>query len=148
LKKLPFEERIKCTISYDFHLISGKKKTLINHKLTPILLTNEGRIWLAACIVSQSSHTSPGNIILRIIDQPGSYEYSLINHRWKENVRIILSERDILLLSAQGYSMNDIAKRLFISVDTVKFHRGNVFGKLQVNNITEALSFATNYKLL
>jgi len=149
-EKLPVEERIKCTISYDFHLISGKKKTLVNHNLTPILLTEEGKIWLAACIVSQSSHPSQGNVILRIIDQPVSYEYSLINHHWKENVRIALSEkeRDILLLSAQGYSMNEIADLLCISPATVKFHRGNVFEKLQVNNITEALTFATNYKLL
>jgi len=35
-------------------------------------------------------------------------------------------------LSAQGYSMNEIADKLFIGTDTIKFHRKNVFEKLQV----------------
>ena len=149
-ENLSVQERTQCTMSYDFHLVSGRKKTLINHKLTPTLLTKEGRIWLAACVVSLSSHSTPGNIVLRITGQPVSYEYSLKSHRWKENEGISLSEREkeVLLLSAQGYSMNEIADRLCLGSDSIKFHRKNVFEKLQVKNITEALSFATNYKLL
>jgi DNA-binding CsgD family transcriptional regulator len=149
-EKLPVEEKIKSTISYDFHIINGKKKTLINHKLTPVLLTDDGKIWLAACIISLSSHSKPGNIVLHIADQPFFYEYSLINHHWKENKGITLNERekDVLSLSAQGYSMNEIADRLFVTFDTIKFYRRRILEKLQVKNITEALSFATSYRLL
>lgn len=149
-EEVRIDERIKCTMSYDFHIINGKKKTLINHKLTPILLTDEGRIWLAACVVSLSSHSEPGNIILRISDQSVFYEYSLKNHRWKKNEGVILTERekDVLSLSAQGYSMNEIADKLFVTFDTIKFYRKRILEKLQVKNITEALSFATSYRLL
>jgi len=149
-EKIPVNEKIKTTISYDFHLENGRKKTLINHKLTPILLTEEGKIWLAACVVSLSSHSSQGNVVLRIIDHPVFWEYSLVSHHWKENKGITLSERekDTLLLSAQGYSMNEIADKLCIALDTVRFYKKNIFEKLQVKNIVEALSFATTYKLL
>jgi len=54
----------------------------------------------------------------------------------------------ILLLSTQGYSMDEIAERICISLDTVKFHKKNIFEKLQVKNIVEAIIFAANYKLL
>jgi DNA-binding CsgD family transcriptional regulator len=149
-EKIPVNERLKYTLSYDFHLVNGRKKTLINHKLTPVLLTNDGRIWLAACIVSLSSHSSPGQIIMRKTGETTFWEYSLKKHCWKENDEIILLERekDILSLSAQGYTMNEIADQLCIAVDTIKFHKRKIFDKLQVKNIAEALSFATNYKLL
>lgn len=149
-EKVPVEERDKCTISFDFHLISGKKKTLVNQQLTPILLTKEGHIWLAACVLSFSSHPAPGNVILRITGRPFFWEYSLESHQRKEKTAIALNERekDILLLSTQGYSMNEIADKMCISLDTVRFYKRNLFERLQVKNIVEAVSFAANYKLL
>ncbi|MDR1121545.1 MAG: helix-turn-helix transcriptional regulator [Dysgonamonadaceae bacterium] len=149
-ENVPVDEKIKCTISYDFHLVNGRKKMLVNHKLTPVLLTKNGRIWLAACIVSLSTHTAPGHVAIRKTGQTTLWEYSLKNHCWKENEEIILAERgkDILSLSAQGYTMNEIADRLCIALDTIKFHKRKIFDRLQVKNIAEALSFATNYKLL
>lgn len=148
--QLPVNERIHYTISYDFHISLGKKKTLINHKLTPILLTKDGRIWLAACVVSLSSHNIPGHIELRKNGHTVFWEYSLEGHRWKENKGITLSEKekDILSLSAQGYTMNEISDQLCLAVDTIKFYKRKLFEKLEVKNIAEALSFATNYKLL
>lgn len=148
--KIPVDERINYSISYDFHILTGKKKMLINHKLTPILLTKEGRIWLAACVVSISSHNTAGHIELRKAGCTNFWEYSLDNHKWYENNGITLGEkeRDILSLSAQGYTMNEIADKLCLAIDTIKFHKRKLFEKLDVKNISEAISFATNYKLL
>jgi hypothetical protein len=107
--KIPIDERINYTISYNFHLLNKnrKKKTLVNHKLTPIMLTDAGKIWLAACVVSLSSHNTPGHIEMRKVNQPTFWKYSLDSHRWKENPGIILNERErnILSLSAQGYTI-------------------------------------------
>jgi DNA-binding CsgD family transcriptional regulator len=44
--------------------------------------------------------------------------------------------------------MKEIAEKMFHSVDTVKFYRRQIFEKLNVKNITEALSLATNYGLV
>ncbi|WP_312192935.1 LuxR C-terminal-related transcriptional regulator [Sphingobacterium sp.] len=37
---------------------------------------------------------------------------------------------------------------MFVSIDTVKFHRRKLFEKLGVNNMNEALVFALNNRLL
>lgn len=52
-----------------------------------------------------------------------------------------LSEREleVLALLAQGLSNQQIANELFISVGTVKRHTHNIYGKLTVENRTQAL---------
>src|SRR5262249_21274776 len=51
-----------------------------------------------------------------------------------------LSEREseVLALVAQGLSNRQVAERLFVSENTVKFHLQNVFQRLAVANRTEA----------
>ena len=49
-----------------------------------------------------------------------------------------IRELEILREVAQGKSNVEIAKSLFVSISTVKFHLKNVFAKLQVKNRTEA----------
>ena len=57
-------------------------------------------------------------------------------------------EKQVLTLSSQGYTMNEIADKMCRSVDSVKFYRRNLFERLEVKNITEALSYSAIYKLL
>ena len=61
-----------------------------------------------------------------------------------------LSEREIEVLSliAQGFSNTEIAKRLFISLSTVKGHTTNIFGKLGVKNRTQAVSFGRSIGII
>ncbi len=55
-----------------------------------------------------------------------------------------LSQREIevLQLLAQGTSNKEVARRLFISLPTVKWHTSNIYGKLGVQNRTEAVAKA------
>ena len=80
----------------------------------------------------------------------GYYEYSTLRHKWekKEGITLSETERDVLRLSAQGYTMNDIADRLCKSVDTIKACKRNLFAKMGVKNIAEALFHATNYQMI
>ncbi len=48
-------------------------------------------------------------------------------------------EREVLDLMSQGLSNEDIARKLYISERTVKFHTGNIYSKLGVKNRTEAV---------
>jgi DNA-binding CsgD family transcriptional regulator len=146
----PAEERLLYAISYDFNLLTEKKKTLINHKITLLLLDSEGKVWLAACLVSLSSKKNAGNVEMRKAGQSSFWEYSFKTKKWEENSGLSLNdkEKEILSLSARGYTMTEIADKICLSLPSVKIYRINLFKKLNVNNIAEALDCAGNHKLL
>lgn len=145
------EDRLKYTISYDFHILNkNKRPVLVNHKLTPMVLNPSGQIWLAMCTVTLSSKDGQGDIIMSKIDEDVEYVYSLQSRKWKKKDLIFLSEReiDILRLSSQGLSNSEIGEKIFIDVNTVKFHKKNIFQKFDVKNITEAITYAVNKRLI
>lgn len=150
-EKIPIEDRKFHTISYDFHLKNQEGKTiLINQKLTPLFLTNDGKIWKAICIVSLSNEHDSGNIRIFKKGDNKIFRYDLEGDFWKSEGKIELSEREkeVLSFSIRGFTINEIAEAIFVSPDTVKFHRKKLFDKLGVNNISEAVAFATNNKLI
>ncbi len=61
-----------------------------------------------------------------------------------------LTQREIQLLHwmVEGYSNKAIAKELFISENTVKYHIRNIFQKLEVQNRTEAVAYALREGLI
>lgn len=147
---IPVGDRKQYSISYDFHLIHNNKEILINQKLTPIFLAADGKIWKAMCIISLSSKDHSGNISVFKHGSDEVWHYEVNGKSWHKEQKIKLTEREleILRLYAQGLKITDIASKLFVSSDTVKFHRRRLFDKINVQNITEALSYATNNKLL
>ena len=62
----------------------------------------------------------------------------------------LLSERelDVLRLLAEDLKYKQIAEQLVISVNTVRHHTKNIYGKLDVNNRTLAVQKAKEYNLL
>ena len=57
-------------------------------------------------------------------------------------------ELEILNLMAQGYSNEEIAKTIFVSVSTVKTHNQNLFEKLDVKRRTQAIEKAKRLNLI
>jgi DNA-binding NarL/FixJ family response regulator len=57
-------------------------------------------------------------------------------------------ELEILRLVAEGASNVDVARKLWITQQTVKFHLSNIYKKLDVANRTEAGSWAQRHGLL
>jgi DNA-binding NarL/FixJ family response regulator len=49
-------------------------------------------------------------------------------------------ELEVLRLIAKGFTYQNIADQLFISVQTIKKHMSNIFKKLQVNNKIAAVN--------
>ena len=101
--KTPLDDRNSCFMSYDFHIVNDGNRYLVNHKITPFALNDNGRAWLALCVVS---------------------------------------------LSAQGYTVPQIADKMCRALDTVKTYKRAMFERLGVRSITEALTVATNQGLL
>lgn len=150
LKNLSEEDRMQHSISYDFHLKQPiGKPILINHKLKPLLLDNSSNLWIALCLVSISSHAKAGNIRIKNEFDKSYFEYDLINNIWSEKPAVLLKkrEKDILRYSAQGLTMEQIAEMLFVSIDTIKFYKKQIFSKLKVKSITEATAIAIELSL-
>lgn len=61
---------------------------------------------------------------------------------------LTVKEKEVLLLLAKGYSNEEIATELLITVGTVKTHVNSLFGKLDVNNRTKVVAKAMELDLV
>ncbi|MBB6270674.1 DNA-binding CsgD family transcriptional regulator [Pedobacter cryoconitis] len=150
-EKLSLNERKLYTITYDFHLVNqDKKHILVNHRLTPLFLTSSGKMWKSICIVSISHHKNAGNIRIHKQGTDETWELNIENNVWcrSEKPKLTKRETEILHLYAQGLTINQIAEKIFVSSDTVKYYRRRIFERLGVSNIVEALSYAVNNKII
>jgi LuxR family maltose regulon positive regulatory protein len=57
-------------------------------------------------------------------------------------------ELDVLRLMAEGLKYKEIAQRLFISLNTVRSHVKAIYGKLSVNNRTQAVEMARQLRIM
>jgi NarL family two-component system response regulator LiaR len=57
-------------------------------------------------------------------------------------------EHEVLVLMAQGLTNQQIADKLFVSLNTVKTHLSNVFQKLEVSRRTQAIQKAKELALI
>lgn len=95
---------------------------------------------LAAISRARSTSASPG-------EQPGTDLSAGIG---PEALIESLTDREleVLELMADGLSYKEMAARLFISVNTVRFHVKAIYGKLDVNNRTQALETARRLRIM
>lgn len=65
-----------------------------------------------------------------------------------EGIELSSREREVLANIAQGYSNQEIADRLFVSLNTVKSHTNNIYSKLNVKRRTQAIETARKLKII
>ncbi|MDP2388534.1 MAG: LuxR C-terminal-related transcriptional regulator [Bacteroidota bacterium] len=68
----------------------------------------------------------------------------------KEIEKLGLSKREIevLELMSEGFSNQEIGERLFVSLNTIKTHSGNIFVKLDVKRRTQAVEKAKRLSII
>ncbi len=149
-QQTPLEERTAAWISYSFHFVVGKRKVLVDHRLTAVKLDEQGNCRVALCAFSPSSLKEPGNVVWRRSDSSEFWEYSLVGRRWHRRTLQPLTdtERQVLLMSFQGQSQQEIADAIHYSVETVKHVKRQLFERFGAKNIAQAVSYAANYRLL
>jgi DNA-binding NarL/FixJ family response regulator len=65
----------------------------------------------------------------------------------EDNASLTKREREVLSLTAEGHSNAQLAKMLWVTEKTVKFHLSNIYRKLHVKNRTEASRWAERHEL-
>ncbi len=70
----------------------------------------------------------------------GSQPVSIREGERTEEESLSRREREILESLCQGYSNQDIASRLSLSVETVRWHLKKIYEKLHVSSRTEAMA--------
>lgn len=150
LQKQSSEERSKFSASCNFYIKHNGGLRMVNHKITPLAFDPNGNVWLAVCSVSISNHDESGNIEVRKLGQSDYWKFDLDLDRWIKapGVKLTEGEKEVLLLSARGLTVDEIAERVHRAKDSIKSRRRAIFEKLGVKSISEAIAFATNYKLI
>jgi two-component system, NarL family, response regulator DegU len=64
------------------------------------------------------------------------------------DVGLTRREREILALVSEGYSNRELAKMIWVTEQTVKFHLSNIYRKLDVSNRTEASRWAHKHRMV
>jgi len=72
----------------------------------------------------------------------------LFNEGGLERLGISKREHEVLGLMASGLSNQEIADKLFVSVNTIKTHTSNLFLKLEVSRRTQAIQKAKELRLI
>lgn len=57
-------------------------------------------------------------------------------------------EREVLTLICQGFTNEEIAARIVRSVHTIRTHRNNIWAKLRIRNVVEAVQFGQAFELV
>jgi DNA-binding CsgD family transcriptional regulator len=152
LHSYPVEEIKNFTLSYDFYIMDkqNEQKRLVNHQVTPLRLTEDGKIWLALCVTTIPSNKKAGNITMRKSGLINYWIYEKKDKKWREIVPLKLKdvEKDILKLFTMGFTTDEVAARIKRSPEMVKIHRKRIFEKFGTKNIVETITYAKNNRLI
>ncbi len=150
--KLPVGRRENAVIAYDFKLKHKTNESLImiNHKLAPLLLTEDGNIWMAICLVSISSRKESGDVHIIMQDDNSRFNFNIENKTFEDAQNTVLTkrEKEILKFIAIGDRIEVISQKLKISESTIKNHKTKLFEKLHANSAAEAVFYASKQNLI
>jgi two-component system, NarL family, response regulator LiaR len=101
-------------------------------------------IWLALKLAKPKINTI---IIEKEVFVPQPKEF-VLNEAQLKKLGLSNRELEVLQLMAQGYSNNEIAEKLFLSLSTIKTHVANLFFKLDAKRRTQAIEIAKKLSLI
>ena len=149
LDTLTLEQRKHATFKFDITSMEGERPRLLHHVITPLVTNNDGMPWIVMSLLSPSMYKEAGHLLCETGKTVQEYNFEL--HRWQKvnkTVKMTVTERDMLIYSARGYTLEEISRLTYRTLDTVKMHRRNIFKKLGVSNINEALYHAIMNNML
>ncbi len=147
LNTLSNEEAMDTALIFDLKLTIGKShERIVHHRVTPLSLLPTGEMWYGLGILSPSVNRDSGNVIVHQKNSIGLYCFDSSTSRWNNVMFPSLNtiEKEILVLSAQGFTVKQISEMLYRTVNGVKTAKQKIFRKLKVENIQEALTLLSH----
>lgn len=138
--------------SVDVNMSLGRNEVMIHYKVSVLATDCDGFPWLLLGMVSRSAMRFGGHIIVgnaksherhRFVDDDGPGHWEAMPHNHLSDL-----ELEMLSLSSRGYSVDEIARMLHRSPDTVRYYRKQVFARLGVDNVAHALAVADELCLI
>ena len=103
----------------------------------------------ADAVLSKSMHpVSLGTTLREVVRGNVVHRYESPRRASAEACPLTRRELEILLLAAEGHTNGQIARSLWVTEQTVKFHLSNTYRKLGVANRTEASRYAHMHALV
>ena len=146
IESKPIEDKRNYTLQFDYHI----EVRLVGVSMTPVFLSLEGKPWIILCSSKISTNSSFGNVLISRNNSRDIWHFSIITKRWIKGELLSLTEieQKVLRLSIQGKTETEICNEIFRSINGLKSLKRRIFRKMEVNNITEAVSFAISHGLI
>jgi DNA-binding NarL/FixJ family response regulator len=125
----------------EFRIQLVSQSTEIYVTIIAVIFTALG-IWLALSLAK------PKTVVIervKTVEKPSDF---VRNDKLIEKLGLSAREQEVLQFMADGLTNNEIAERMFVSLNTVKTHSSNLFAKLDVNRRTQAIDFAKKNRLI
>jgi NarL family two-component system response regulator LiaR len=106
-----------------------------------IVFTGLG-IWIAIKLLNPKVKT------VIIETQASTNTAFVLNRNELDRLRLSIRELEVLQLIADGLSNQQIAERLFVSLNAIKTHTSNLFLKMEVERRTQAIEMAKRLGLI
>jgi len=104
-------------------------------------------IWLAIKLITPKVKTVIVEKQVYIKTDPVAIGF-VLNEAELTRLRLSARELEVLQLMADGLSNQQIAERLFVSLNTIKTHTSNLFLKMEVERRTQAIEMAKRLGLI
>lgn len=139
-----------------------KKEVFIYSLLSVVILIvlNATKYSLFIGLTSLEIYVSVGAIVLMAVgfilgyrifnknDHNSSTNTTLEVNRECNSIGLTKRELEVLELMAQGYTNQEIANQLFVSLPTIKSHASNLYEKMDVKRRTQAVQKALDLGLI
>ncbi len=125
---------------FQYRYIMLDLKVEVYAGIIAVLFTLVG-IWAGGKIIAPKTEVK--EVLIPVI----SNDFSL-NETAIQNTGISKRELEVLQLKAEGYSNQEIAGKIFISLSTVKTHVAGIFLKLNAKRRTDAIRIAQEMKII
>ncbi len=138
-----------CTfrLLHKYRSVSKPLPLMVYQQIKPIYIND--RFLYMACTIECSTFNKSGNLCLHNTEGKVYKAYNIKTRRWEQTQQTYISEceKTILLLAKQGKNSREIAALLYKGRNTIQNQTNNLFQKLGVHSMREAIEFVDHYGL-